>query len=199
MRLIFGFAIALVAFGATGVEYFPAGSLAETAKEHQFLAEWYSGQLSALQEPSVWKMSQQKPTVEVYRFLYLRTFHHPISVRLTIASDGTGLLTSKETNGAGGYEPGRLIRNTATKLTKDQAGWFRDDVDRFGFWKLPARRDTKGEVGLDGAQWIVEGSKDGRYHIVDRWSPSPDDPIHSLGTTMMINLARFRLLYEDVY
>jgi hypothetical protein len=92
-----------------------------------------------------------------------------------------------------------LLRNTTAKLTKDQTEWFLDAVDNFGFWKLPARRDPKDEIGVDGARWIMEGSKDGRYHVVDRWSPPADDPIHSLGTTMMINLARFRLLYQDVY
>ena len=30
-------------------------------------------------------------------------------------------------------------------------------------------------LGNDGAQWILEGMKDGRYHVVDRWSPDGGD------------------------
>jgi hypothetical protein len=59
MRLVCGFAIALVALGASGVEYFPAGSLDEKPSRHQFLADWYSGHLAALQEPSIWQISSR--------------------------------------------------------------------------------------------------------------------------------------------
>ena len=24
----------------------------------------------------------------------------------------------------------------------------------------------------DGAQWVLEGTRNGRYHVVDRWSPT---------------------------
>ena len=34
--------------------------------------------------------------------------------------------------------------------------------------------------GVDGAQWLVEGIKDGRYHLVDRWSPT-DGPVRQSG------------------
>jgi hypothetical protein len=42
-------------------------------------------------------------------------------------------------------------------------------------------------------------TQSGRYHIIDRWSPRPDDPVYELGITMLINLAHFKLLNEDVY
>jgi hypothetical protein len=73
LRLIFGFAIALAAFGASSVEYFPSGSLGETAEEHQFMADWYTKHLAAMQEPFIWQMSHQKSADEVYRFFYLRS------------------------------------------------------------------------------------------------------------------------------
>jgi len=64
-------------------------------------------------------------------------------------------------------------------------------------WKLPTRQSEG--IGLDGAQWIIEAVKGGRYHVIDRWSPRADDPVHGIGTILMINLAHFKLLYEDVY
>jgi len=200
MRTACGLAIALVAMYAAGAEYFPRGSPGETTREHQFRADWYSKRLAAFQEPSIWEMSQQAPAVEVYRFLWLRSFHNPISVRLNVANDGTGLLTSKETNGKGGYEPETLIRNTAATLSTEQTQWFLRRLDDGGFWKLPARLQVPERTyHLDGAQWIMEASKDGHYQIVDRWSPPPDDPIRALGTMLTINLARFTLPRQEVY
>ena len=45
--------------------------------------------------------------------MWLRSFHHPVAVRLDIMSDGTGKLTVKIANGAAGYKPGKLVENTS--------------------------------------------------------------------------------------
>src|SRR5215471_9631010 len=103
MRAFCVFLVAVVATAATA-DYFPEGSLGDTHAEHEFAAAWYSKHLAALSEPPLWKVSRQHPAVEEYRFLWLRTFHHPLSVRLTVASDSAGTLTYKETSGKGGYE-----------------------------------------------------------------------------------------------
>lgn len=185
------------AVGAFSAEYFPAGAFGDTAKQHQFVAEWYSKHLAVMSEPSLLELSRRDATAEVYRFVYLRSFHHPISVRLVLRKDGTAILVSKETDGKGGYEPGKLIRNTTATLSKKQTDFFRSQVERGALWTLPTRQP--GQIGLDGAQWIVEIMTGGRYHIVDRWSPRTDDPVHEFGTMLMINLAHFKLLDEDVY
>jgi hypothetical protein len=41
--------------------------------------------------------------------------------------------------------------------------------------------------------------KQGRYHVVDRWSSDSPDPVHMLGVELLINIAHFRLLYQKVY
>ena len=94
-------------------------------------------------------------------------------------------------------EPGKLIRNTTATLSKEQTDFFRGRVEVYALWKLPTSQS--GQIGIDGAQWIIEIVRGGRYHIIDRWSPRPDDPVHELGTTLMINFGQFKLLYEDVY
>ena len=182
---------------AFSAEYFPAGVFGDTPKQHQFVAEWYSKHLTAMGEPSLLELSRRDATAEVYRFLWLRSFHHPISVRLVVRKDGRATLTSKESDGKGGYEPGKLIRNTTATLSKEQTDLFRSQVKHYALWNLPTRQS--GQIGLDGAQWIIEISGGGRYHIIDRWSPRADDPVHEVGTTLMINFAHFKLLYEDVY
>jgi len=184
---------------AFSAEYFPPASLGDTPREHQFQSDWYSKHLSALHEPSLWLESLQNPAAEVYRFLWLRSFHHPIVVRLVVSGE-TGLLTAKEANGQGGYQPGRLIRDTTVRLSKQQTQWFRDWFENIGFWKLPSRQEAEKDVlTLDGAAWVAEAVKGGRYKIVDRTSPPAEDPIHWIGTTLMIDLAHFRLLYQEVY
>jgi hypothetical protein len=195
--------LGLILIGAvvgSAAEYFPAGVLGDTSEQHRFHADWYSKHLAAMGEPSLLEVSRRDSTAEVYRFLWLRTFHHPILVRLAVRNDGTARLTLKETDGKGGYEPGKLIRNTTAKLSKQQNQWFLDRLEDIGLWKLPTRKPPKdGVVGLDGAQWIAEASKAGRYHIVDRWSPLPGDPIHAFGTILMIDFAHLKLLHQDVY
>ena len=64
--------------------YFPKGALQHgNARSDAFEGQWFGEQLSALHEPS---LSCGFPGVAV-RFTWLRTFHHPVSVRVT---DGDG-------------------------------------------------------------------------------------------------------------
>jgi hypothetical protein len=180
----------LTVWNAYGQQYFPPESK----------NQWYSDNLRALREPSLWETSEKDVVAEEYRFLYLRSFHHPISVRLVVNPDQTAILISKETSGKSG-KPGRLIRNRDSHLGKLRTEAFLTSLDDLSFWKLPTSlvEDTN-VVQLDGAQWILEGVKQGRYHIVDRWSPDrTDDPVIIIGTTLMIDLAHFKFLYRDVY
>jgi hypothetical protein len=156
----------------------------------------YAKHLVALKEPSLWELSQRDPHAEAYRFLYLRSFDNPIAIRLIVTRDG-GRLISKQTSGQGGFEPGHLILNRESRLSKEATAWFLAEVKHARFWAVPTRDGSR--VVLDGAQWIIEGIKEGRYHIIDRSSPDPKDPAHILGVALLINLARFRLLYQEVY
>lgn len=128
--------------------------------------DWYSRQLTALQEPSLYAMRTER-AAEVYRFLWLRTFHHPVAVRVVCKEDGD-MIVCKMCAGAGGYEPGRLMLNRSASFSPHQKTQLKALLESSRFWELPSK-DTS--FGLDGSHWIVEAVKDGRYHIVDRWSP----------------------------
>jgi len=65
-----------------------------------------------------------------------------------------------------------LILNRESRLSKEATVWFLAEVKHARFWP---------------------------YHVVDRSSPDPKDPAHVLGIALLINLARFRLLYQEVY
>ena len=178
--------------------YFPAGVFGDNAKLNTLKIEWYSKFLNAMREPSLWEASKTQAT-QSYRFLWLRSFHHPVSVRLDVGQDGIGILTTKIASGQGGYEPGRVTTNRIQRLGRERTNWLIDRIGELNFWKLPTNPPPDpNEVGVDGAQWIFEGVKDGTYHIVDRWSPDKGE-VHSLGIMMLLDLAHLKLLYQEVY
>lgn len=174
--------------------YFPSGALSDYDRVDSFKARWYSDQLRALEEPSLLQEAN-RPSQQSYRFVWLRTFHHPVAVRLGIMSDGTGKLTVKIANGAGGYKPGKLIENTTAALTQKQTDKFLEQVRDVGFWELPSFEKTS---GCDGAEWIIEGVKDGKYHVVDRWTPSKG-PIRELGMTLAFDFAQLKIPKDELY
>jgi hypothetical protein len=105
---------------------------------------------------------------EIYRFLWLRSFHHPISVRLE-RSDYSFKLVSVELSGKGGYEPGRKLRTDNIIVSEDEWCKFMSLLEAASFWSQPTS-DPR-QSGRDGAQWVLEGVRRNRYHIIDRWSP----------------------------
>lgn len=68
----------------------------------------------------------------------------------------------------GGYEPGQLIESKTISISQQQVTNFLHLLDKANFWHLPAGDER---VGLDGATWTIEGVKDGKYQVVERWSP----------------------------
>jgi hypothetical protein len=192
--VLFGLAAAL--FLSAQESNFPKGALSDNARQDEFRTVWYSTHLKALQELSLLQLAQN-PAVQSYRFLWLRTFHHPVVVRLDFKSDGTGAITTKVASGAGGYKPGHLVENTTRPLSREQMEKFLVAVKRAQFWELPSH-ETPATEGCDGAQWIIEGVKDGEYHVVDRWTPS-SGPVRDLGMLFLTGLAQMKIPENEIY
>ncbi len=174
--------------------YFPKGALSESDQADSFKARWYSDQLRALEEPSLIEEAKD-PSLQSYRFLWLRTFHHPVVVRLDITADGTGKLTVKIADGAGGYKPGKLIKNTSSSVATEETNRFLEQIKNAGFWELSSYEKTS---GCDGAEWIIEGVKDGKYHVVNRWSPR-NGPVRDLGMRLAFDLAHLKIPKDELY
>lgn len=177
-------------------QYFPPGLLGCGGRQDDLLTKWYSEQLKALGEPSLWALSKSDSHARVYRFLWLRSFHHPVSVRVIINSDLTGTLVLKIASGAGGYAPGDLVRNESVPVGKHGTSLLFARVLQARLWELPTRGHPGGN---DGANWIVEAVADGKYQIVDRWSPGEADPVHALGMTFITDLAGLQVDPKEVY
>jgi hypothetical protein len=109
------------------------------------------------------------------RLTWIPSFHPSVTIRVTTAPDGNRL-TGKILNGAGGYEPGSVARETIIALSAGDVSILAQRFAEARFWELPTIPAPDGAIGLDGAQWILEGLSGGRYHVVDRWSPEPKGP-----------------------
>ena len=132
----------------------------------EFRLAWYSKQLAAMGESTL-----PRGSAESYRFLWLRSFHHPVAVRMSRLGSRCVLL-AKELDGAGGYEPGRLVKRLARTLSDEDCNSLTRHIAALDFWQRQPVEPTDAEtVHLDGAQWILEGQRNGNYHLWDVWSP----------------------------
>jgi hypothetical protein len=128
--------------------------------------KWYSQQLSAMKEPS---LSCGDAESETYRFTWLRTFDHPVAVRISWADEGAELI-SVELDGAGGYAPGNVLKSARRALTGTDWRGLKASFEGLKFWTMPTQLSADTD-GADGAQWILEGRRGDDYHVVERWSP----------------------------
>lgn len=158
-------------------QYFPPGTFRGIYEgRDRSIQRWYAQNLFALREESLFS-EQLAPGSAVYRFLWLRSFHNPVSVRLRVFPDGRGVATLKVSDGAGGYNPGSLAEQKEVPVSAEDVAVFLAKLEQGAhFWDLPTEPPENCSkdsctVGVDGARWIWEANSEGRYHIVDRWSP----------------------------
>jgi hypothetical protein len=142
----------------------------------KFVTDWYSSQLTALQEEPLYSKNLPKGR-ETYRFTWLRSFNRPVALRLDVQPDGSGKFVIKVSDGAGGYKPGKIARNETRDVTVDVVKAVRVQFERAKFFDMPV---TTNHRGLDGSEWILEAVVEGRYHLVERWTPR-EGPVFDIG------------------
>lgn len=146
------------------VRYFP-----EEAGISEFANEWYSTQLSALGEPVIY-VKESNTDETIYRFICLRTFHEPFSIRIEVDEESeTARLFFKMCDGAGGYEPGNLIMSNESALEGNEVENLIKAIEENDYWDMPFEG---GAIGADGSIWIVEGLKNGEYKAISKWTPT---------------------------
>jgi hypothetical protein len=112
---------------------------------------------------------------------------------------GSGWLHSRMTGGKGGYEPGGIRRYSRSWLRKSQTQALVAAVESAGFWNMATLAEADNTVvNVDGAQWVMEGVRNGRYHMIDRWSPGTGDPVRGIGV-LALKLSRFRIRPAEIY
>jgi hypothetical protein len=126
--------------------------------------------LRAMNEPAFMQLGMGNR--DVYRFIWLRTFHRPISIRVE-AHDNGYTLVAKELDGRGGYEPGMVCKNISRPITCEARSNFLSLLNKAHYWELSNGSDV---LVLDGAFWILEGYHNSEYHVVNRWCPAAKGP-----------------------
>jgi hypothetical protein len=156
--------------------------------------DWYSEQLAAAEEPSLYRASQRprRADAQTIRFTWLRSFHSPVMVRIEGARAQGYQLIAKELSGAGGYEPGKVARTVNRRLNADEARRLNEMLARTRLFALPAKDCL---MGCDGASWLFESVDGNGYHFLDRWTPE-DGPVKDMGM-FLLGLSGWR--FQDVY
>jgi hypothetical protein len=138
----------------------------------RYLAEFvlllFADDLTKLGEPKL--SSGREPSDFAYRFIWVRCFNHPISVRIQ-RSGATTILRAVEMDGGGYYAWGNIAREINKELSPAEVEAAVARLDQAGFWQMESKDPTP--TVIDGATWILEGNQNGKYHSVDRSGPKP--------------------------
>jgi hypothetical protein len=152
--------------------YFPAGIFGPHESELNWIRKFYSSSLAAMQEPPLFPLKDKN--VETYRFVWLRSFHPPVAVRLWKAGNQSYMSTKQLSNvgvpiNGEAIFPKTLAVNETQSITNEEWAHFQDLLKKAEFWPMPTIDETP--IGLDGSGWLLEGVKQDQYHMVHRQSP----------------------------
>jgi hypothetical protein len=152
-----------------------------------FKQKWYSSSLYSFKEPILYTETDSET---IYRLLWLRSFHKPVCFTMK-EFNGSYFLNAKtldrqpafypEIEGKGKDENGNWILDTIQKadrfalidfdtikiLTTGQWKEIQSLLTKLNFWNGPVA-DPNDQHSTDGANWIIEGRKDKKYHFIDR-------------------------------
>lgn len=155
--------------------YFPKGTFAARSRDDDsFVRRWYSTQLAAAKQASLSCGKAQHS----YRFTWLRSFHQPVVIGVTLRG-AQAELEAVELDGAGGYGPGKLKRDVRKTLSADDADAVHALIDALG-----KEQSTVENLTFDGAEWIVERREADSYRVWSRTSPDTG-PIRELGLKLL--------------
>ena len=134
-------------------------------------AEWYGRCLGRMNEPRLPELVKDT-NAEVYRLMILPTWGNAIVVRVQRHGEFYRL-SGRRLDGQAGYEVGKLVESKDIELNSDDSKALGILIQNLNFFKLPHDDNV---VGNDGDEWIIEGVFRGKYHLIQRWSASEDNP-----------------------
>jgi len=153
----------------------PKGTSQQTNQPIQYFPEgvgsfssFFAAYLRFFDEPSLLPRAQD-PTVTSYRVetLLLRG-SKVLAVRLSLNPDGSATVVTVDQSG----KPAVVHRTERTAPAVDVKK-FLELIEKANFWSTSTTRQDGGYT-YDGALWILEGLRDGKYHVVirDDWPSS---------------------------
>jgi hypothetical protein len=153
--------------------YFPTGVFSPDQRLDEISARSYSHRLAMFHEPSLDSLMDKD--AEVYRFLWLRSFHPAVVIRVWRC--GSNHCLSVKQMGERMPDPlgGEMFNDTLTAdrqrvLGKEEWNGFMQLIEAAHFSTIPSGNPES--IAYDGAWWVMEGYSNQKYHVVERQSPS---------------------------
>lgn len=147
--------------------YFPDASFNDNPKIDQNTQQVLANDLKQLEEEPVFGNQE----ASVYRFLWLRSFHPPIVVRVALRDDGTAAVTSKVGNTPAGNEDMKIVTRRNHEIGTRDVSLLLKQFNKARFWSL-SKSEESDVIVLDGASWIIEAREKGRYRVLTRVLPN---------------------------
>jgi hypothetical protein len=148
-------------------QYFPVGLFSKYPELSEWEARWYASELRQLHEPSLLE-GKNRRGYSVYRFLLIPSFSPSWVIRLVVNPNGTGTLAVKLGTNIRGVDS-NSPREQILAVSSEQVNEFFNLIHEADFWSLVT---AKSGYGHDGEEWLLEGKRNGKCHVVDRWSGS---------------------------
>lgn len=129
---------------------------------------YYTKYLAAMKEPSLYERGPGRPEFE-FRFLWLRSFHDPIAIRIWRTAEGFMIRAIRITQHKD-YSLGATTVDSTRKLSADESRVLGQLLDVPSL--LTPLNETEllsGEGGLDGARWIFETCSEKKYQMIQFW------------------------------
>jgi hypothetical protein len=144
-------------------QFFPPGTFASWKGPAKIAS--YSRALASVDEKPIWQSISQ--SVSIYR-VSIVGWRYVDVVKLTVLPDGTGEIVEKPRR----HGIPSCPSPTHGIVSKDQVVAFTQKLDQASFWTMPAEDRAR---GADGSDSVLESVQNGKYHLVDRWSPMHTD------------------------
>lgn len=152
-----------------------------------FEQKWYSSSLYSFKESILYTKTDSQT---IYRLLWLRSFHKPVCFTMKEVK-GNYFLNAKTLDRQPAFYPeiesngkdknGNWILDTTQKadrfalidfdtvkvLTSGQWKEIENYLTKLAFWNGTVA-DPNDQQSIDGANWIIEGRKDKKYHFIVR-------------------------------
>ncbi|WP_417488660.1 hypothetical protein [Maricaulis sp.] len=155
---------------------FPA--ILPALENDDFVCAWYNEFLTALEEFAL----EYPADGTALRLTWLPTFHRPMAFRILLPvteADGAVMIW-KESDGAGGYKPGRLVREDTIALSVEQVTGIQTLLEL-----TPICDATLIDPpATDGSMWVFESATADLYCFHAAQSPW-SDPFRALGDALM--------------
>ncbi len=147
--------------------YFPDLTFGDKTELDDFMQQWFGRHLRSMKEPYL----ESQPACDTIRLLTLPTFHEPTLVRVE-RRDSRTVITTKRTDGRGGYGPGRITLNHVSECDATLFAEAQNILKQIDYWNLPALDDA---CVRDGTRYVIESNIGGKYHTIERAAPKKDE------------------------